>query len=197
MINRSYFFATLFSLSAVISMPAPAQEKDVDQADSLDFESFHKDKKAAVKIWEDGVHSAPVKTYEQTAPSTTTDASASAAPKAASNTPAIIEKPIAPTGSATTKATTTNNAAASAATSAAAAITSNKAATSSKPGQRYELRERYTLTTSTSTAYSATTVATPLYQQAAQWCTHGWKKLAERSEPIEQDFYLYNEIECL
>jgi hypothetical protein len=28
-------------------------------------------------------------------------------------------------------------------------------------------------------------------------CAHGWKKLSERSEPIEQDFYLYYEIECL
>lgn len=64
-------------------------------------------------------------------------------------------------------------------------------------GKRFELRERYTLTRSAQTPYSAFYVIEPLYKQAAQLCTKGWKKLGERSEPIEQDFYLYFEIECL
>jgi hypothetical protein len=64
-------------------------------------------------------------------------------------------------------------------------------------GKRFEIRERYTLTRSAKTPYSAFYVIEPLYKQSAQLCAKGWKKLAERSEPIEQDYYLYYEIECL
>lgn len=34
-------------------------------------------------------------------------------------------------------------------------------------------------------------------KKAAQLCAHDWKKLSERSGPIEQDFYLCYKIECL
>lgn len=64
-------------------------------------------------------------------------------------------------------------------------------------GQRFEIRERYTLTRSASTPYSAFFVIEPLFKQAAQLCPLGWKKIAERSTPVEQDFYLYYEVECL
>ena len=64
-------------------------------------------------------------------------------------------------------------------------------------GQRYEIRDRYTLGRSASTPYSAFYVIEGLHQQSASICRKGWKKIGERSEPVEQDFYLYYEIECL
>jgi len=42
----------LAGASLLISAPLHASDYDVDDADSLDFESFHTDKKAAIKIWE-------------------------------------------------------------------------------------------------------------------------------------------------
>jgi hypothetical protein len=178
MSKRKYFFAAVFSLTALNGVPAFAQDQDVDQADSLDFQSFHTDKKAAVKVWKEGAtdatKNAPVKTYEQTPTSATTSAPAAATPT------------VTPTATAKTAAATT-----------ASSEKSIPASAAIKEGQRYEIRERYTLTRSTKTPYSAFYVIEPLYKQSAQLCVRGWKKLSERSEPIEQDFYLYYEIECL
>jgi hypothetical protein len=132
-----------------------AQEMDIDQADSLRFQDFHKDKKEAVKVW-DKKDNAPTKAYQDQ--STATNA-----------------KPA--TASASSSVETANSVEIS--------------------GKRFEIRERYTLTRSAKTPYSAFYVIEPLYKQSAQLCAKGWKKLAERSEPIEQDYYLYYEIECL
>lgn len=145
------------------ALNAFAQDKDVDQADTLDFQSFHKDKKEAIKVW-DKKSDTPTKAYTEQPASTT------AAP-----------------------ATSTT------ATTATAPAVNSKTQTGSEEirGKRFEMRERYTLTRSTQTPYSAFYVIEPLYKQAAQLCPKGWRKLAERSEPIEQDFYLYYEIECL
>jgi len=158
--------AGLFSAGAMAQM-------DVDEADSLNFQDFHKDKKEAVKIWEDGVgkRSETVKAYE-TGQSTTP--SNQAAPAAVTT----AAQPAAATGASV----------------AAAAKAANGEV---KPGQRYEIRERYTLSRSAKTPYSAFYVIEPLYRQASQLCPRGWKKVAERSEPVEQDFYLYYELECL
>ena len=152
--SLSFLIASLL----VVSIPSHAQEMDIEQADSLNFQSFHKDKKEAVKAWDKPAET--VKAYD--------DKSASS-------------KSATPTSTAPT--TTPNM---------AVAINPNDA-----KGKRFELRERYTLTRSTQTPYSAFYVIEPLYKQAAQVCAKGWKKLSERSEPIDQDFYLYYEIECL
>ena len=159
--------AGLFSAGAMAQM-------DVDEADSLNFQDFHKDKKEAVKIWEDGVgkRSETVKAYDETGQNTASSA------------------PVAPAAVTT--------AAQPAAASAAAATATAKAANGEvKPGQRYEIRERYTLSRSAKTPYSAFYVIEPLHKQASQLCPRGWKKVAERSEPVEQDFYLYYQLECL
>lgn len=128
-----------------------AQAMDVDQADSLNFQSFHKDKKEAVKAWEKPTET--VKTYDEKAAGAKSEQAPGASPVNTSN--------------------------------------------ANPTGKRFELRERYTLTHSVKTPYSAFYVIEPLYKQAAQYCPKGWKKLGERSEPIEQDYYLYFEIECL
>lgn len=157
------FAHTALLLAALASTGAQAQ-MDVDQADSLNFEGFHTDKKEAKKIWKEKDET--VKTYEQPA-ATNTDAPATTA-------------------------------AASAAPAATANVDAPKAAASSvKPGQRFEIRDRYSLGRSASTPYSAFYVIEALHKQSAQLCPRGWKKLSERSEPIEQDFYMYYEIECL
>lgn len=46
------------------SVVSYAQEMDVDQADSLDFERFHTDKKDSIKIWDDKKVTEPTKTYD-------------------------------------------------------------------------------------------------------------------------------------
>lgn len=46
------------------SISSYAQEMDVDQADSLDFERFHTNKKNAIKIWNDKKDSEPTQAYD-------------------------------------------------------------------------------------------------------------------------------------
>ena len=161
--KRNFLIASAFILvSGIVANPLHAQTMDVDQADTIDFQSFHKDKKEAVKVW-DKTSNTPTKTYSDS-------------------------QQVPPTNS------TPGTAASAAAVPAAIAATSTSGDTK---GKRFELRERYTLTRSAKTPYSAFYVIEPLYKQAAQFCLKGWRKLTERSEPIEQDYYLYYEIECL
>lgn len=169
-------FITSLSMAALIGTPSAltAQDMDIDQADTLNFQSFHKDKKEAVKAWDKKAE--PTKAYSDQP----------AASKAATNTNSTTVN----SAPAATPATATS------ATTAPVTTASVTAESSEIKGKRYELRERYTLTRSTQTPYSAFYVIEPLYKQAAQLCPKGWKKLGEWSEPIEQDFYLYYEIEC-
>lgn len=163
MTNRNHMFALLLCGSLVTGFDAYAQEKDVDQADTLDFQSFHKDKKEAIKVW-DKSSTGTTKAY-QDQPAANADAGATPPAAAAAPTASPSKNP----------------------TSAVVGT----------PSKRFEIRERYTLTRSAKTPYSAFYVIEPLYKQAAQLCSKGWKKLSEKSEPVEQDFYLYYEIECL
>jgi hypothetical protein len=170
---RKHLIASLMTLGVISFIyPAIAQDMDVDQADTMDFESFHKDKKEAVKVWDKNTNTT-TKAYEEKPATGAT--SSTTAPTAAGSKSAV---PVIST-------------AVSASAAAAAQTPPGEA------GKRFEIRERYTLTRSTATPYSAFYVIEPLYKQSAQLCPRGWKKLAERSEPIEQDFYLYYLIECL
>jgi hypothetical protein len=152
---------------AAFAYTTHAQDMDVDQADTIDFQSFHKDKKEAVKVW-DKKSNTTTKAYDDKPAESSTIAPAQ---------PAQTTAPAASTTAATKSATTLTPA--------------------GEAGKRFEIRERYTLTRSAKTPYSAFYVIEPLYKQSAQLCPRGWKKLTERSEPVEQDFYLYYEIECL
>lgn len=156
---------TAYALAASLMMASASTfaQMDVDQADSLNFDAFHKDKKEAIKVWKDEKtqKAETVKAYEQTTP---------AASPAASTAAKTQSTPVAAKTEATAAA---------------------------KTGQRYEIRERYALSRSASTPYSAFYVIEALHQQSAKLCPKGWKKLTERSEPIEQDFYMFYEIECL
>lgn len=156
----------------LIAAPLHAQNMDVDQADTIDFESFHKDKKEAVKVW-DKKSNTPTKAYSDQTAAPAANASTATNSAPASDVAPPIKTDVAPTTKTAAQATEDIR------------------------GKRFELRERYTLTRSAKTPYSAFYVIEPLYKQAAQLCAKGWKKLAERSEPIEQDYYLYYEIECL
>lgn len=155
--HNGIFKTCLFTLTVTIGSGFAFAQMDVDQADSLDFQGFHKDKKEAVKIWKDEKPQSaePQKAYEATpvAPAPQTQETAGVKPAA---TPSATQS-----------------------------------------GKRYELRERYTLSRSAKTPYSAFYVIESLHQQSAKLCQKGWKKLSERSEPVETDFFLYYEIECL
>ena len=159
-------------VGAVLATAPALAETDVDQADSLRFNEFFKDKKDAVKVWKDsdgtldaGTRQGPVKVYEQTPTAPAGQSAAPAAPAATASTPVAA---------------------------APAAVPGEEAT-----GKRYEIRERYTLSRSAKTPYSAFYVIEAMHQQMAKLCPAGWRKLTERSEPVEQDFYLYYELECL
>jgi hypothetical protein len=179
---RKSLVASLMTLGIVsFAYQSTAQDMDVDQADTMDFGSFHKDKKEAVKVW-DRKSSTTTKVYEDN-PAPAGGATSGAAPVGAPATSSA--KSAAPLSSAPVPSSAT---------------ASGAAAVQTPPGEigkRFEIRERYTLTRSSATPYSAFYVIEPLYKQSAQLCPRGWKKLAERSEPVEQDFYLYYLIECL
>ncbi|HUH38115.1 MAG TPA: hypothetical protein VL027_09260 [Spongiibacteraceae bacterium] len=149
MIERSMILAL-----AMTVLPALAQQ-DVDLADSLNFEAFHKDKRETTKLFE----------AEEPAPSAA--ALADEPPKGASDS-AVEARPA-----------------------------QDGAAKPAHTGQRFEVRERYTLTRSASTPYSAFYVIEVLHRQMAATCPNGWHKLREFSKPVENDFYLHYLFECL
>lgn len=149
-------------LSALLLMVASATalaEFDVDQADSLNFEAFHKDKDSAVKLWEsDDGKAEKLYTEQSVAPSQATEQNH-------------------------TK------------TAPAQPMQDHKLAGQS--GKKFEARERYTLSRSAATPYSAFYVIEALHKQMAAACTDGWEKLREWSVPVEADYFLYYEFRCL
>ena len=66
----------------------------------------------------------------------------------------------------------------------------------SSNSKAYEIRERYTLSRSTKTPYSAFYVIEALHKQMAELCPEGWTKLGEWTVPVEDDFYLHYEFSC-
>ena len=163
---RPRLAATLATLSCSVLLcatPALAEDMDVDQADSLNFEAFHTDKKAAIQLWEQAPEKRTVKQYPETRTENT-----------------VVEERL-------------NRPSAQ---GASLRQTAEAPAATGKPGQRYEIRERYTLGRSSQTPYSAFYVIEAMHGQMARLCPRGWQKLAEWSEPVEGDFYLYYELEC-
>ncbi len=161
--NHSTRHLCALAIAGLIACSGASAETDVEQADSLRFQEFFKDKKDAVKVWKDAEGN--LETGKRTETIKAYDTPATAPAPAASPSPAP----------------------------ASTAVTTD----TDRRGQRFELRERYTLGRSASTPYSAFYVIEALHKQSAQLCARGWKKLGERSEPVEQDFYMYYEIECL
>ncbi len=134
----------LLALALTLTATADAEEPmDVDLADSLDFEAFHREKEGAIKLWEEK-HPAAGEAGERT-----------------TERPAADAEP-------------------------------------SRSGQRYEIRELYSIQGSERTDLTPTTVVQALYAQMRDRCPDGWRKLDERSEPEGEDtFYMYYAFECL
>jgi len=177
--TRSRLQLSILLLASLLHSPAMA-ESDVDQADSLRFQQFFEDKSDSIKVWREtdgkidsGRRKPMVKAYEDGA------AAAAAAKPAAANAAASAPHAAAP------------------AKPAAAATLPATVAPEDLRGMRYEIRERYTLDRSDDTPYSALHVVTAMHKQMAGLCPKGWRKYAERSEPVGKDFFLYYELECL
>lgn len=154
----------MLSCSALLcALPALATDMDVDEADSLNFESFHTDKKAAIQLWKREPKNETVRQYP-------------AGPQSVENGAKglVVEERL----------------------DGAVAQGRSSQQPSGQPGQRYEIRERYALGRSSHTPYSAFYVIEALHGQMARLCPQGWQKLAEWSEPVGDDFYLYYELEC-
>lgn len=74
----------LLAISCILTFigSSYAEEMDVDLSDTLDFDEFHKDKKSAVKLWEDKDEKV-AKTYEETDKVSNDKSAADAAPQPA------------------------------------------------------------------------------------------------------------------
>jgi hypothetical protein len=60
----------------------------------------------------------------------------------------------------------------------------------------FEIYERYTLTRSDKTPYSAFYVIEALHTQMATQCPSGWNKVEEWSVSVESDYYLHYKFTC-
>ena len=160
-------------LSALISNATLAGDAfDVDEADSLDFESFHKTKEGSIKIYDTDTgevlpgrnKNQTVKTYEAESKA---EATASAKPEQQT-----AAKP-------------------------AASQPAEKASKAEQaPGQRYEIRQRYAVGESENTSDTPYTAMNALHRKMAKYCPEGWVKEKEWSVPVDTDFYLHYEFTC-
>jgi len=175
--------ALTLSLIAPVLMAAPG---DADAADSLDFGSFHEEKEGAIVIWDSDKGEMGGFTEKKT---TVTYDKAPAGPvtttPAASNkpAPAVITEELTPNAA---------RAEAMAQTKAQEQLSQGKG----YDGQRFMIRVRYALGSSTKTDYSASSAINNLHQQMAQHCPQGWLKIKEWSLPVEQDYYLHYLFQC-
>ena len=130
---------------------------DVDDADSLDFESFHNiDEKS------DGEKSNKNKEWlwDELKQNTRSEQPSSESSADKPNTSHISQ----PT-------TSTNN-------------------------PSHSIQERYTLSRSDHTPYSAFYVIEALHKKMAVQCPSGWNKMKEWSTPVEGDFFLHYQFSC-
>ena len=163
-----YTSILLSALATALPTAAMAADFDVDDADSLDFESFHEEKDNAVQIWKQGENEWSFK-------------------ERATKAYADEEKPSSQLQQKTVTSTQQT----------AAPVTQQVTQKRAKSGDRFEIRQRYTLSRSAATPYSATHVIENLHQQMADICPAGWEKQREWSVPVAQDYYLHYEFECL
>jgi hypothetical protein len=157
----------------LIANTASAQ-LDVDDADSLRFQTFHDKKASSIQLYDGkkgglkiGENPDAKKIYED-----------KPAPK-------------------TTPSSTNDNASS---TGTEQAIDSDKDSMklpTGEKGQRFEIRERYAIGFSNTTPYSIITVIEPLHQKMSSVCSNGWEIIREFYMPVEKDFYKHYEFECL
>lgn len=152
--NVIYRFVYLLCVCLLVPAAIAEEAQDVDQADSLDFESFHKKKDNAIMLYDgDSGEVLGIKTGNK------------AAEKVAEETPDASNKVDTVLG---------------------------------EEGQKYEIRELYSITGgSQRTGYNPSTVMQAILLQVQGFCSQGWRKLDERSEPDGEEFYMYYVFECL
>jgi hypothetical protein len=139
----------IVSLLTSLLLTTTVSANDVDDADSLDFETFHTDKEKTVKTWQTN-------------------------PKETFNNDQNIEIDVSNSLSISTQKNRHEN-----------------------NSNTFETRERYTLNNSLKTPYSAFYVIEALHKKMADLCPQGWEKTREWSIPVENDFYLYYQFNCL
>ena len=165
--NNYHRYLCLLISSLLSTTTLAGDAFDVDDADSLNFEAFHKPKDDSIKIYntETGKilggkkRRQTIKTYQ---------------PEEAST---LKQKTVAipPSDVPTQKVAETNL---------------------SIAGQRYEIRQRYAFGESQNTSDTPDTAINSLYKQMIKYCPQGWTKEKEWSVPIEGDFYLHYEFTC-
>ena len=176
---RHYLIACITASALCVTSVTHAQ-MDVDDADSLRFQSFHEKKDSGIKVYDSkkgglqiGESKETQKVYQQPAAAKTTTTTTAPATNAA--------QAVAPAAAATV--------------SAAPSPEYTNDLPQGKKGQRFEIRERYSLKPySTNTAASAIEAA---YRQMAGICSNGWEVIREFSVPVEGDFYKHYEFDCL
>ncbi len=158
-------------ISTILSTASMAGDAfDVDDADTLDFESFHQSNDDSIKVYDTDTgevmpgrnRNKTVKTY---AIETTEPQTQQAAPEMTPRTPAT-------------------------------AAPSKTEQPGSRTGQSYEIRQRYAVGDSENTSDTPYTAMNALHRKMAKYCPKGWIKEKEWSVPVESDFYLHYEFTC-
>ncbi|TNF34926.1 MAG: hypothetical protein EP312_05050 [Gammaproteobacteria bacterium] len=174
---------SIFAFSATFVAAAPG---DADDADSLNFESFHEEKEGAIVIWDADkgelggfTEKHTTVTYEKAPaePAATTPAASGNA------APAVITEDLSPN-------------AARAQAIAEAQAHERRAQGKGYDGQRFMIRARYSLGNNSKTGDSVASAIHNLHQQMAQHCPQGWLNIKEWSLPVEQDYYLHYLFQC-
>jgi hypothetical protein len=148
---------------------------DVDDADSLRFQTFHDKKSSSIQLYDTkkgglkiGENPDAKKIYEEQPTSKTTSTSTNSAAQNTGSPEQTIDS----------------------------SKDSVKLPTGEK-GQRFEIRERYAIGFSNTTPYSIITVIEPLHQKMSSVCSNGWEIIREFYLPVEKEFYKHYEFECL
>lgn len=159
-------------LMAAIYTPLQAEEEmAVDEADGLNFDSFHESKEGQVKLFDaekgrflgqgEPGNTRATKVYQQDdTPESTIEGIAAKTPAASADIDAnddVINKPAV--------------------------------------DGLYEIRQRYSL--QQHSELSPAHAANQLHRQMAKLCPQGWQKQREWSVPVDADFFLYYQFECL
>lgn len=170
-------FIAIITTGLLVSSNTSFAQMDVDDADSLRFQTFHEKKDSSIKLY-DGKKGGLKIGSNPEATKIYTDEKTSSPPNATSVTTAP-------------QITTETN----------AQDTVNKPAVNAMPsgekGQRFEIRERYAVGFSKATPYTVITVIEPLHQKMSSVCKNGWEIIREFYMPVENDFYKHYEFECL
>jgi len=169
---RFLLFTLLLLMLA--SLVQSDEEAKVDKADSLDFEGFHEDDQGGTTIDFGGMFGGTKRQRGVNVFNRELDNP--------SGKGSVAVEDIGTPGSGTTRRSSPYN---------------SDPGVPPTEGEVMNIRVRYALTGSDKTPFLANTATVALHNYIVEHCANGWVKLAEWSLPIESDYYLYYQFQCV